>query len=844
MVMNGMDRRGLGIAGPGSPVEAFLITPPYQYRRRPGLLIAWTLLGLLAIALWWHLRAPRSMVGTFARNRPESSSAPLEEGANAPAGSTRSASIAGTVTDPDRKPVVSARVCASLVTYDGRMYEAASCTNTDGSGRYTLGSLGARVYRVSATATGFMVGSPTDSLLSLGADESRAGVDIVLQRDGAMITGSVVDATGGPVPHAKVRAERAETTPFVVDIEADALGHFALSFPPGMVALYAVAEAYAPAHVAVLAPSVDVRLVLIPGARARGVVVSKTDGQPVPNVEVRAVALGRSVSPLLGTSASDASGAFDIKGLEPGPYNLVASGEGWYGELASPIGLGLGRTAEDLRIEVSPAAQVVGRVLFVDGDRPCEHGHVALGPPDLRHPVPEERPNAPPRPRNITQVGADIEPQGVVRFRAVPPGHYYVSVQCADNLLKQGPQELDVQAKTLANLVWKVGPGSSLTVVTVDERDRPLAGAEFLVQLPQFGPAGRSNFVAARSDLNGRYEVRNLLSAGTYEVAPIQPFEGERVRVDVHDGAESVDVKLRIAGSASIAIAVHAPGGKAIDGLAIFADSIGSAGDAGNGPPPRFAATRLGEGRYRVAPLKPGRYEVHVEDGVNPPKSGGQYVLASGEVADSSIELDRGARIRGRVVDEDGVAFGDAWVSATAERGTSADPNTVGAQESGSSRVLTDLDGQFEIEGISDRDASYTLRAELPNGGLGVKRGVKAPDSDVLVTVRAPGSLAGNVGGTCGGSAVVVTAANADVQQRTTQHVSPGGGPFLLRGVVPGHIELIALCDDGSGIGHVSTDLSPKQNLTGLRLELEPHSGGGIAGGDGLSVGAVRSANN
>jgi len=96
----------------------------------------------------------------------------------------------------------------------------------------------------------------------------------------------------------------------------------------------------------------------------RGRVVSSGDQNPAPELEVRAALSHALASQFAPASITGLDGAFEIRGIEPGSYTLVAEGEGWRGELEQPIRLGLGSTVEDILIEVGEAAQVTGRVLL------------------------------------------------------------------------------------------------------------------------------------------------------------------------------------------------------------------------------------------------------------------------------------------------------------------------------------------------------------------------------------------------------------------------------------------------------------------------------------------------
>ncbi len=762
---------------------------------------------------------------TAVRSRRDSARAPPATGLMA-----GSSSVAGTVTGPAGEPIGSARVCAHPSGLDVASSAVTVCSNADSKGRYTVAQLAARVYILSAYAEGFAAGSARGVPLSLVDGGSHVGVDIALLRGGATIAGTVVDATGRPLPHARVRGEHSVAPAIAMAIEADDSGRFTFSFPPGPVVLAALEETYAPARTVVSAPSEGVRLALVTEARARGVVVFAADGKPAPNVEVRAAPADHA-QPFFESSTTDASGAFDIRSLEPGRYALVATGEGLRGGIREPIELRPRGTVDGLRIEVRPAAQVLARVLLEGDERPCDQGQVTLGPPDPRHPPAHDDANGAADPPVPTTIVADIEAHGVVSFLAVPPGHYHVSVDCFDHLLKQGPRVLDVGTQTLSDITWHVGRGASLHALVVDDLDRPVAQAGFALRYPQWIPGRPSVFETALSDIHGEYDTEHVLSPGVYEVMTGLPLRALPVTVEVAGGAD-VQVKLKFMGSSSIEIAVRDRSGNPLDGLRVFAKPAASpaggpsAPEAPQGPPARFGGARPSSGHYRIGPLTAGRYEVQIEDGVNPAIPAGTYVLSNGESAEARIELDRDGHVQGQVLDDRGVPVANASVRAMAEpegsAGTHAHAGPTWSEMPG--RVLTDVEGRFVIDRLSSAGASYELRAEAPGHALGVVRGVKPGDGDASIALPPAGSLAGEVDDRCGNSPVRIMAVNTDSGETRTLPIPPSTRSFLLDGLSPGRLRLEAVCADNSAAASITTELSAGQKVTGLRLAFEPRS--------------------
>jgi hypothetical protein len=264
------------------------------------------------------------------------------------AGAADDTSIAGRVMDDAAQgPIAKAEVCANVASYASRSFRSAVCTLSDEQGGYQLSALAPLSYTVTAKAAGFVAATAGgDTPLLVRAGEARSGIDLHLRAGEHNLYGSVVDATGGPVPNANVRAERALAPRLVVDTWTDDLGNFSFAVPAGPVLLEAAASGYSSASEARVAPSTGTRLVLVPGASLRGRVVSTKSGLPVAGVELRAEPVGAQPEPLYERPRSDAQGQFAIDGLEPGSYAVAAVGRGLRGQSTAPYELALGEVGQ------------------------------------------------------------------------------------------------------------------------------------------------------------------------------------------------------------------------------------------------------------------------------------------------------------------------------------------------------------------------------------------------------------------------------------------------------------------------------------------------------------------
>jgi protocatechuate 3,4-dioxygenase beta subunit len=747
------------------------------------------------------------------------------------------------VIDTDHVAVSGAQVCAVCAGNASQVAPPSFCVATDTAGHYRLSGLPGDTYAVTASADAFVAAPARDGdPVPVGRGEAIDGVDIVLAHGGARLDGTVTDATGGPIAHAAVQALHSLSPRTLVTAYSDDRGRFVLWLPSGSTRVSASADGYAPTMKSVLAPAGGVDLVLTPGGTMRGVVVSPT-GEGVPNVEVRAVPVSNQGITTFQSAATGQEGAFTVRGLQPDTYTLVATGAGWRGQLAEPVPLALAATVEGLRIVVRPAAQLTGHVQLAGDHSACPQGFVRLGWPDPTQPPPEN-PSLPPvggpGSEPAAQLTATIGAGGAVRFPAVPAGTYDVTVQCLNNVLRDGPRVLRVPDDAIGdaigdaneNLVWTVGPGASLTVAVVDAAGLPVPQAIFVLRMPQWTPGTPPTAVSGRVGDDGRFSYPAMLHPGTYEVGPGALLEGDPVRVELSDRDENVEAKLHVAGSAAIVATVRTDGVSA-DGLRVTAFAEVGSGDSGapNSLHPAAAAAALGGGRYRVGPLKAGRYRVQVDDGLNPSLSSKAVTVADGDVVEIGLGLRRDARIRGQVLGEDGLPVPNVWVSAlptdrAGAAGALAFP--IGpAAGGGLGRVLTDPDGRFVLARLAS-GALYALRADQPSGAsVTTKEGVPAAEStEVVLTLPSLGTIQGLVVDDAGRpvAGARVRAESTGRQGSMVAQISDADGQFTLRAVAPGHVDLRCSREsEGSfEMGQATADLSPGQALTGVQVVLRP----------------------
>ena len=760
-------------------------------------------------------------------------------------------SLSGSVHGSDGKAIPQARVCATTVRSEVSWTPASTCTTTDGAGHYLIAPLASTAYVVSATAEGFRSSSAlVGGDISLGPGEGKTGVDIVLERGGARLAGRVLDATGGPVSGAMVRVLRRALPHDTTVASSGPDGSFAVWIAPGPVTVMADAAAYVPARVAHVAPSSDLVLRLTPGATLSGRVVAKGTGEPVADVRIRAIPSNGWPDPTRPSATSDSGGAFQIQGLEPGSYALLAEGLGWRGE-SPPIDLGLAKSVDGVTVTVAPATIVSGKVVHADRSEPCSRGSVTLGPNDSSPPGRNAtRPAAP-----VPMMVAELEADGSARLTAVPPGSYRVDVDCADAFLTDGPATLEVGPDKVDGVIWKVTRGARVLVRTVDGADRPAGNVLLYVREGSPGDEAsksgegrpRPPLLSFSTGADGAYELTGL-SPRLYTIEPSPEHKGQPATVDARQ-ANKIETTVHLEGRGSIVVTVRTPQGTGVDQVEVGAtpaepdatspafDRDGKPGAPGTvaprafAPRLRLAGTGVGNGRFEIGPLAEGLYRVTVNDGINPPAEPIEWpqglVRVGPGITQATVVLRRGGVLTGRVVDGAGQPLSDVWVTAdcSAPPGGSRGrrfASTVSAAGS-SGRTISDLDGRFRIERIAS-EARCTLRAEQPDGGgIAVVKGVQA-GSDTAITIAALGSLSGTAKRSDG---TPVTSFQLSVRDpggaMRTETVTSTDGHWSLSRVNPGRMQILAF-EPSLGDAQARVELAPGERRDGVELQFPPAS--------------------
>lgn len=507
------------------------------------------------------------------------------------------------------------------------------------------------------------------------------------------VSGLVLDASGGAIAGARIDARPvAGGEPPLTSHSGDS-GGFSLGLSVGSWLISVAAEGYAGSSQQVYSPSAGVRLLLSPESVIQGRVVGKGDHRPVPGVTVSSKQSQPPYS--LISTVSDAKGAFELRGLQAGTHQLEALSRGFRGEPRS-VDVGAADTARGVELEVERSSTIDGSIV-VDGAA-CAAGMLELiGPAEL-------------------SAGADAA--GRVELQGVVPGDYEIVVSCPSGLPLR--ERLLVTDAPLSR-VWDLDAGIVVRGSVETAAGEPLAEARVSwTRRVSTSPDAAERQPAAgeswcSSDEHGEFACGGL-EPGHYSgsLSVEGKVQSASIELDLRGVRDVPRVRLRADASGIVRVQIEQGSGTYGAATAVFACS--AEGEA-------QLAVRDGES-FVLQGLPLGTYGVHLGSSDCGGTAGAKVTLErAGQVAEVSLPLPRGARVRGRLVDPAGVPVADAWVRA-------ADAHPAWALlVDGAPPVLTDGEGVFLLEALLP--GSYDLIARGPfEAGTARQHVVLAPGDD------------------------------------------------------------------------------------------------------------------
>ncbi len=258
-------------------------------------------------------------------------------------------------------------------------YEPARRIQTDATGRFDFGRLPPARYRLVAAWPG-----RTNSRLEIDSrnpllEPAADRIELSLGACDVAVSGTVRDASGGPIVGASVGRDRAGTTRTTAD------GSYRLCTAEGRWSIVARADGYATESRRLSAygrPQLD--FLLVPSAVAVGKTIrADTDASLahalVEVFDADAYLLGYAKP--LATAVADGAGRFELTGLGPGRYQVLAASAGFRQRTPSEFAVKVGVATDPILCRLEPAAELYGKVVLADA---TPVAGVALGVSGLR----------------------------------------------------------------------------------------------------------------------------------------------------------------------------------------------------------------------------------------------------------------------------------------------------------------------------------------------------------------------------------------------------------------------------------------------------------------------------
>ena len=565
-------------------------------------------------------------------------------------------------------------------------------------------------------------------------------VTVALKR-AARIDGQVVDAEGAPVAGAYIQIQPGPSRDsslsslwYLTELSSGTDGSFSIRglLPGGVYKVAAQRPGHGRAEVEIRTapagrPTPPARVVLGSGVTVTGRIVDER-GNPLEGAEVEIVDAERPFPTGLFKAASDASGAFSIRGLSPGQYQLTARLQGFAPAAPSGVLIPEGETRLDAgELTLEAGAAIEGKVTDARG-RPVEGAEVQVSPDQestllFIHQNVEAEPDA--------RSGKD----GHFQLSDLEPGRRYsIAVHHPDYPSETVP---GVEAPTAEPIVVELQPARTLSGRVVGPDGEPVPEAEIMTVV-QTGFGGFSSSTLGRTDAAGEFRGSGL-KPGSLDLHVVARGYRETlwkgVQIPQDRDPEPVTITME-PGALLEGRAVDQEGNPVAKVRVHIQPKV---------RPEIWTSRRLFErpvtgadGVFRVEDLAPGEYAV---SGLSPEL--GQSAPADVRLGPGTNRVDlvfeRGVEVAGRVVDEEGQPIPSASVQLESSS-EGRDVRSVGG--------FSQADGSFRIPSV--RDGEYQLAAKAKGYGMSEPRRLRVAGSrvegiEVRLSREATGWISGRI---------------------------------------------------------------------------------------------------
>jgi protocatechuate 3,4-dioxygenase beta subunit len=588
---------------------------------------------------------------------------------------------------------------------------------TEADGMFALAGLEPMTHHVAAAAAGF---GRAEADLEPGGEP----VELVLE-PGSGIVGRVVDDRGNPIDSFRVVARNTvESRPWAWESFDAVDGRFELKdVSPGSYVVSVEAPERAPgtASVDVSAKGpADVGTVKLgPGTTLRGTVVDK-GGTPVPDAHVllvrrtqNMVVFGRDVDVI-----SDRAGAFEAKGVAPGPVDVSASHPSYARATPVSIVVDKAQPPPEVRLVMSQGGRIEGTLRRRDGSGIAGIllNVTMAGEPGFNEDMVSTQADG--------SFAVEHVPAGRARLTAMAPASRGTlrSAQSREVDVRDGETaRLDLVNREilLTGRVTRSGtPAPGLRLEALGDRMMSMGIRGQTVASAGGGPERMT--AVTRED--GGFEMI-VDEPGVVRVTA-SSLDG-RMRLPVRvlrlPDVETHTIELNFDGVPVSGIVVDQDTEAPIAYAEVFASAKTPQRDPGG------SGTAGPDGRFQLE-LEPAAYRVGARDREGRYANGDvEATVGPGGANDLRIALPRSMRIAGRVLDPGGQPLPGVALTAGGE----------GPRSGGFAESLAD--GSFEVRGL--RSGDYTLSAFAPAGLFAIRPRVAAGTLGVSLSLQPGGRV-------------------------------------------------------------------------------------------------------